>query len=184
MCLTNCSDCKFYDSSPYHKGDVLCGVQPAYATIYQRLKDLDDVTLNSIPLDRCTDFELKDDLKPIEVNLILTPLQMEQLIKNCHDRAIIEQFKEYIPLYSDRELAEALRDRSTEEWIDVDSRCLSAVSYNCISHILKVRFVRGDVYQYEDVPENIFNDLLSSTSVGQYFNYYIKDVFNFSYLNE
>ena len=49
MCLTNCSECKFYDSSPYHKNDILCGVQPAYATVYQRLKDLDDVTLNSKP---------------------------------------------------------------------------------------------------------------------------------------
>ena len=182
MCLTNCSKCKFYDSSPYHKGDVLCGVQPAYATVYQRLKDLDDVTLNSIPLDTCSDFELKDDLKPIEVNLTLTPLQMKQLLKNCRDRAIIEQFEEYIPNFGNRTVVSLLQGHIS--WIDVDSRCLSAVYYDAHNRILKVRFCSGDIYQYEDVPENIFNNLLNSASLGQYFNYYIKDVFNFSYINE
>lgn len=115
---------------------------------------------------------------------------MKQLLKNCRDRAIIEQFKEYIPLISDR-LTLALRDRTVvsllqnrASWIDVDSRCLSAVYYDAHNRILKVRFCSGDIYQYEDVPENIFNNLLNSASLGQYFNYYIKDVFNFSYINE
>lgn len=182
MCLTNCSECKFYYYSPHHKDDPCCGVQPAYAAVYQRLKDLDEVTLNSIPLNICPYFELKDDLKPIEVNLTLTSLQIEQLLKNCHNKAIIEQFKKYIPTSSDRLTNSFVPSRTS--WIDVNSSCLSAVCYNARNRVLKIRFCSGDVYQYEDVPENIFDNLLDSASLGQYFNYYIKDVFNFSYLNE
>lgn len=58
MSLTNCSNCKFYDYDPNHSTDIRCSLQPAYAVMYDRLKDLDSYTLDCLPLDNCRDFEI------------------------------------------------------------------------------------------------------------------------------
>ena len=119
-----------------------------------------------LPVDDCRDFELKEDLRPIEVSLTLTPSQIRELISGCSNKAIIEQFEDYIDL-----------DRMT--WIDIDSSCINAVAYNSFNSVLQIRFNSDSVYQYSDVPADVFDSLLRSVSKGLYFNSFIKDVYDF-----
>ena len=63
------------------------------------------------------------------------------------------------------------------------STVISTISYDKGQAILKIIFVSGMVYNYENVPEEIYNGLLSSASKGIFFNQYIKGKFKFKKLN-
>ena len=93
MTLTNCSNCKFYDSNPHHKGDIRCSLQPAYAVMYDRLKDLDFPTLNSLPLDNCRDFELNPQLTKKDITLSLTFQEWQQLARDSSYSTILSFFE-------------------------------------------------------------------------------------------
>jgi len=43
---------------------------------------------------------------------------------------------------------------------------------------LSITFVNGRTYEYEDVPENILDALISAPSAGQYFHANIKDIYS------
>lgn len=60
------------------------------------------------------------------------------------------------------------------EMIPVDSSNLHSVGYDSTNQILRVRFLSGDVYDYFNVPEHLFNGLLSADSKGSYLHRYIK----------
>ena len=45
--------------------------------------------------------------------------------------------------------------------------------------ILTVAFVSGGKYQYFDVPQGIFQELLGAPSPGQYFHQFIKGLFEY-----
>lgn len=56
--------------------------------------------------------------------------------------------------------------------------------YDEQSHTLKIIFVTGMEYQYQNVPEKIFQMLKIAGSKGRYFNHYIKDKFKFKKIND
>lgn len=56
--------------------------------------------------------------------------------------------------------------------ISVDSSCLSSVGYE--NGILEVEFNHGAVYHYLNVPESKYDELVSASSIGQYFNANVK----------
>ena len=58
-----------------------------------------------------------------------------------------------------------------------DSSALVAASYDRANRILRMRFVKSDVYDYKDVPEGVFNKLLVAQSTGLFFNDQIKPYF-------
>ena len=60
------------------------------------------------------------------------------------------------------------------EKVSVDSSAISAVSYDKETKVLRIQFVRGAEYDYPNVPEIEFKNLVSAPSVGKYFNQYIK----------
>ena len=60
------------------------------------------------------------------------------------------------------------------EKIKVNSSAISEVSYDKKDRILRIQFARGAEYDYPDVPEKEFRNLVSAPSVGQYFNRHIK----------
>lgn len=63
----------------------------------------------------------------------------------------------------------------------VASSNIAAVGYDPEKQILEVEFVNGGVYQYFNVPREIYDNLLSSGSVGKYFQDNIKgQAFTFS----
>lgn len=49
----------------------------------------------------------------------------------------------------------------------VESSVISAVGY---SNVLEIQFESGRVYQYYDVPKDIYEGMLNAESKGRYFN--------------
>lgn len=66
------------------------------------------------------------------------------------------------------------------EMINVVSSNVAAVGYDEESQTLQVEFNNGSTYQYFDVPEEIFNGLLSAESVGQFLNQKVKGSYRYS----
>lgn len=56
----------------------------------------------------------------------------------------------------------------------VESSNLASVGYDAANEILEIAFNHGGVYQYFDVPENIYEELMNASSHGQYFDRNIK----------
>lgn len=59
----------------------------------------------------------------------------------------------------------------------VESSLLKAVKYDEAAKVLTVQMVEGEVYEYADVPKNVFDELMSADSKGSYFVSNIKEKF-------
>jgi hypothetical protein len=66
------------------------------------------------------------------------------------------------------------------EMTNVDSSNVESVGYDEESSTLQVEFKNGGVYQYFDVPEEVFIGLRDADSVGRYLNANIKGIFRYS----
>lgn len=56
----------------------------------------------------------------------------------------------------------------------MSSSNIASIGYDSISQILEVEFLNGAIYQYYDVPETLYDGLMSADSHGKYLNEYIK----------
>jgi hypothetical protein len=56
----------------------------------------------------------------------------------------------------------------------VKSSNIKSVGYDPEQKILEIEFKSGAVYQYEEVPEDVFQEMLVAESVGKYFNTQVK----------
>jgi len=63
---------------------------------------------------------------------------------------------------------------------NVDSSNVEAVGYDEDSSTLQVEFKNGAMYQYFDVPENVFIGLRDAGSVGGYLAAVIKGTYRYS----
>jgi len=62
----------------------------------------------------------------------------------------------------------------------VQSTALEQVSYDEAAHTLWARFRNsGRTYVYHDVPQELYDGLIFSDSLGAYFNAHIRDQFDF-----
>ena len=62
------------------------------------------------------------------------------------------------------------------EMIAVSSSQVASVGYNDTTHQLRVEFVhKGSLYEYEGVPRDVFDQLVSAASVGQTFGALVKN---------
>ena len=59
------------------------------------------------------------------------------------------------------------------------STVISSINYDENACRLTITFVSGKIYEYKDVPEEIYNGLKTSRSKGIYFNEYIKDKYEY-----
>src|SRR5690606_33044006 len=57
------------------------------------------------------------------------------------------------------------------------STSIMSIGYDKASRILEVEFVSGGIYQYYDVPVDLYSQLLKAESKGQFVNTMIKPVF-------
>lgn len=62
----------------------------------------------------------------------------------------------------------------------VESSDIVSVGYDPDVKILEVMFFGGRTYQYANVPENVYQELINSESVGSYFNTQIRDKYPFA----
>jgi hypothetical protein len=62
--------------------------------------------------------------------------------------------------------------------IRVQSSLLASVGYDSGESILRLEFRDGAIYQYFDVPAEIYHRLLAAESKGNYFNLQIRGSFS------
>jgi len=62
----------------------------------------------------------------------------------------------------------------------VASTNISSVGYDEQTQTLEVEFLNGTVYQYYNVPPNIFEQLMREGSKGRFLNTYIKNAYPYS----
>ena len=61
----------------------------------------------------------------------------------------------------------------------VTSSNIASIGYDAAKEILEIEFNHGGVYQYFDVPENVYKELMNAESHGKYFAAHIKDNYDF-----
>ena len=57
--------------------------------------------------------------------------------------------------------------------ISVESSCVAEIGYDPGQRLLEVQFNSGAVYQYPDVPEDVYQAFISADSIGVYFRQHI-----------
>lgn len=60
---------------------------------------------------------------------------------------------------------------------NVKSSNIKSIGYDSAAKVLEVEFTNGAVWQYEDVPAKVYNDLMTADSVGGYFARNIKPTY-------
>lgn len=61
------------------------------------------------------------------------------------------------------------------DMIPVESSNLESVGYDEINKQLYVRFLKGGLYFYSNVPVTIYSALMNASSHGEYFSRYIRN---------
>ena len=56
----------------------------------------------------------------------------------------------------------------------VTSSNLASVGYDPTNRVLEIEFLSGPIYQYFNVPENIYSGLMQAGSHGSYFDAFVK----------
>ena len=199
--LSNCAQCRYFHHHPNHSSDIRCAIAPAYTAMWQKLRSLDESTLNAIPVDSCFDFELNPTLEQKEINLALTWKQWQKLIRDydcpetikgaLKDRLFehslsltLGDWQAIANFTHNSVLLETLAQQGiepeAERWIEVDSSCIEEIAFNRSDSCLYIRFHSQSVYQYRQVSSDLFEEFLNADSQGQFFNVEIKDQFPYS----
>jgi hypothetical protein len=63
-----------------------------------------------------------------------------------------------------------------------NSSNIASVGYDAATQTMEVEFTNGNVYQYFDVPEVVYQELLRAESAGKFLNAQIKGVYRFARL--
>jgi len=66
----------------------------------------------------------------------------------------------------------------------VNSSNIRAVGYDALTNIMRVEFNSGSVYDYHQVPEEIYRQLLISPSFGKFFAVHVKNRFGFNIIKK
>lgn len=62
----------------------------------------------------------------------------------------------------------------------VSSTTVASIGYDEPTQTLEVEFTNGSVYQYYNVPLNIYDELMAAGSKGQFLNTYIRNAYPYS----
>ncbi len=66
------------------------------------------------------------------------------------------------------------------ERYSVASSNISSIGYDAGTETLEVEFLSGSIYQYYNVPQNIYDQLMQAGSKGRFLNTYIKNAYPYS----
>ncbi|MEZ4969419.1 MAG: KTSC domain-containing protein [Flavobacteriaceae bacterium] len=89
--------------------------------------------------------------------------------------------QQYLSTALGKQLLSFLEDGNTgkTERIPVVSSNIASVGYDAKKKVLEIEFHYGAIYQYFDVPEKVYEDLMGSPSLGAYFMNELKDKFKY-----
>ena len=62
----------------------------------------------------------------------------------------------------------------------VASSNIASIGYDATSETLEVEFLNGSIYQYYNVPQNMYDLLMAEGSKGSFLNAYIKNAYPYS----
>lgn len=62
----------------------------------------------------------------------------------------------------------------------VTSSNIASIGYDADSQTLEIEFLNGGVYQYFDVPQHVYEEIMSANSHGQYLAQNIKGIYRYS----
>lgn len=65
------------------------------------------------------------------------------------------------------------------ERISVNSSNVTSIGYDEETSTLEIEFHSGAIYQYFDVPFQVYSDLMSASSKGQYIAQFIKGYYRY-----
>lgn len=63
--------------------------------------------------------------------------------------------------------------------LSVESSNLASIGYDAENNILEIEFNHGGIYQYFNVPSEVYEELINSASHGKYFAANIKNVYDY-----
>jgi hypothetical protein len=66
------------------------------------------------------------------------------------------------------------------DWHPLSSSTIERIGYDAPTMTLSVEFKHGGAYQYFDVPENVFQELLTAPSPGQYLAQNVKPSYRYA----
>jgi len=61
----------------------------------------------------------------------------------------------------------------------IGSSNIDSIGYDVKTHVLRVKFIKGSSYDYQDVPEIVFEQLLDAPSAGKYLAQNIKNKYSY-----
>ncbi|NYT74957.1 KTSC domain-containing protein [Halomonas sp. QX-2] len=64
--------------------------------------------------------------------------------------------------------------------VQVESSNIASIGYDADSETLEIEFLNGSVYQYYNIPENIYDGIMSAASHGGYLASNIKGQYSYS----
>jgi KTSC domain len=172
MSLSNCSQCQYYDSKPHHSEDIICAVNPCYPQMWKHLKSLSDFELGCLPIGECREFQLHPDLIEKELTISLPLKQWKDLALSSNNPKILEQLQK-----------QGIDLSCSNNWIDVESSCIKALSFNGTDCILSIRFNSGSIYEYDGVSLILFDSFLDAPSKGRFFNQHIKENYRYRFIS-
>ena len=62
----------------------------------------------------------------------------------------------------------------------INSSNVAEVGYDSATMTLEVAFCNGTVYQYFDVPEAVYQELMRAVSIGKFLNAHIKNSYRYA----
>ena len=65
------------------------------------------------------------------------------------------------------------------ERVPVSSSNIRSVGYDKETQMLEIEFDGGGIYQYLNVPEHVYSNLMSASSKGSYFHRHIRNRYRF-----
>ena len=68
------------------------------------------------------------------------------------------------------------------ERYSVASSNISSIGYDAGTETLEIEFLNGSIYQYYNVPQNMYDQLIQAGSKGRFLNTYIKNAYPYSRL--
>ena len=114
-------------------------------------------------------------------NNYVKPLVNMQWIAQTHPDKPTSKIQQYFTTELGKKLLKivALTDKSGIKRTQISSANIASIGYDKDSTILEVEFHNGGIYQYFDVPEKVYLELIQAPSHGAYFMHEVKDRFNF-----
>lgn len=73
-----------------------------------------------------------------------------------------------------------IREEELMVAVQLSSSAINQVEYHKKNHVLDVYFTDGNVRNYKNVPEKVYQGLILANSAGKFFNYNIRDIYQYS----